>query len=435
MQFTVTTTAGLGRRIEIEIPHTRVAGEVDRRLRDLSKTANVRGFRKGKVPLPVIKQQFGNQVRDDAINELIRQSYSDALTKENLRPASQPRIEPIQLEPGNDIKYAALIEVMPEVTVKPVDSLEVERPTVDISETDVDAMVESMRRQRLDYTPVERAAQKGDRVTVDFAGRVDGVAFDGGTGTDMQVVIGSGRAIADFEAALIGMSKGESKTAPVKFPDNYGAKELAGKQAEFDLTAKSVEEEVLPPVDDAFAQAFGISDGGIEALRAEVRRSMEREAGQAIRTKLRTQVFEALQRDNPVELPRALVDEQVQQLQLDLLQRMGRQIQDASQLPPREPFEEPARRRVALGLLVGELARREKLQADRERVFARLEELIAQYPNAEEARRAYLQNQDAMRQIETGVVEDMVVDWILSRARVTDRPASFADLTGFGRQA
>ena len=435
MQFTVTTTAGLGRRIEVEIPHTRVAGEVDRRLRDLSKTASVRGFRKGKVPLPVIKQQFGNQVRDDAINELIRQSYSDALTKENLRPASQPRIEPIQLEPGNDIKYAALIEVMPEVTVKPVDALEVERPTVDISEADVDAMVESMRRQRLEYSPVERAAQKGDRVTVDFAGRVDGVAFEGGTGTDMQVVIGSGRAIADFEAALIGMSKGETKTAPVKFPDNYGAKDLAGKQAEFDLTVKSVEEEVLPAVDEAFAQAFGISEGGIAALRAEVRVSMEREAAQAIRAKLRNQVFEALQRDNPVELPRALVDEQVQQLQLDLLQRMGRQIQDASQLPPREPFEEPARRRVALGLLVGELARREKLQADRERVFARLEEVIAQYPNAEEARRAYLQNQDAMRQIETGVVEDMVVDWILSRARVTDRPASFADLTGFGRQA
>ena len=218
MQFTVTTTAGLERRIEVQIPKTRVAGEVDRRLRDLSKTANVRGFRKGKVPLPVIKQQFGNQVRDDAVNELIRQSYSDALTKENLRPASQPRIEPIQLEPGTDIKFAALIEVMPEVSVKPVDALAVERPTVDISESDVDAMIESMRRQRVTYSPVERGAQKGDRVTVDFAGRVDGVAFEGGSGNDMQVVIGSGRAIADFEAALIGMSKGETKTAPVKFP-------------------------------------------------------------------------------------------------------------------------------------------------------------------------------------------------------------------------
>jgi trigger factor len=435
MQFTVTTTEGLGRRIEVQIPNTRVTGEVDRRLRELSRTANVRGFRKGKVPLPVIKQQYGNQVRGEAVDQLIRESYNDALSKENLRPATNPRIEPIQMEPGNDLRYAAVIEVMPEVSIKPVDSLAIERPTAEITEADVDAMIESMRRQRVGYEAVERAAVKGDRVTVDFAGRVDGVAFEGGTGTDMQVVIGSGRAIADFEAALVGMSKGESKTAPVKFPDNYGAKELAGKTAEFDLTAKSVEGEVLPPVDDEFSKAFGISEGGIDALRAEVRRSMEREAAQAVRTKLRAQVFEALQRDNPVELPRALVEEQVQQLQLDLLQRMGRQIQDASQLPPREPFEEPARRRVALGLLIGELARREKLQPDRERVFARLEELAASYPNPEEVRRAYLQDANAMRQIETGVVEDLVVDWILSRARVTDRPGTFAELTGFGRQA
>jgi trigger factor len=433
MQFTVKTTTGLERRIEVEIPHTRVAGEVDRRLRDLSRTANIRGFRKGKVPLAVVKQQFGSQVHGDAVSELIRQSYSDAVNKENLRPASGPRIEPIQIEPGNDLKFAAVFEVMPEISVKPVDDLAIERPTTDVTEADIDAMIESMRRQRVTYTAVERAAQKGDRVTVDFAGRVDGVAFDGGTGTDMQVVIGSGRAIADFETALIGMSRDEKKTAPVKFPDNYGAKELAGKNAEFDLTVKSVEGEELPPVDEAFAQAFGLADGGIDALRGEVRKSMEREALQAVRTKLRNQVFEALQRDNPVELPRSLVDEQVQQLQIDLLQRMGRE--DMSQMPPREPFEEPARRRVALGLIVGEIARRENLQADRNQVFAKLEEVAASYPDPEQVKRAYLQNADAMRQIETGVVEEQVVNWVLGKARVTDAPISFADLTGFGKQA
>ncbi len=432
MQFTVTTTAGLERRIEVQIPRTRVAGEVDRRLRDLTKTANIRGFRKGKVPLPVIKQQFGSQVHGDAVSELIRQSYSDAVTKENLRPASGPRIEPIQIEPGDDLKFAAVFEVMPEVNVKPVEDLAIERPTSDVTEADIDAMLESMRRQRVTYSAVDRAAQKGDRVVVDFAGRVDGVAFEGGTGTDMAVVIGSGRAIADFENALIGMSKGETKTAPVKFPDNYGAKELAGKNAEFELTVKSVEEEVLPPVDEAFVQAFGLAEGGVDALRAEVRKSMEREALQAVRNKLRTQVFEALQRENSVELPRALVDEQIQQLQVDLLQRMGRE--DFSQMPPREPFEEPARRRVALGLIIGEIARRENLQADRNQVFARLEEVAASYPDPEQVKRAYLQNADAMRQIETGVIEDLVVNWVVGKARVTDRPVSFAELTGFGKQ-
>jgi trigger factor len=231
------------------------------------------------------------------------------------------------------------------------------------------------------------------------------------------------------------MGKGDSKTAPVRFPDDYGAPHLAGKNAEFDLTVTAVEEAILPPVDDAFALAFGIPGGGIATLRGEVRKSMEREAAEATRNKLRNQVFEALQRDNELQLPVSLVEEQVQQLQIDYLQRMGRQGQDASQLPPRQPFEEPARRRVKLGLLIGELVRRENLSVDRERVFARLEQLAAQYPNPDEVRRAYLQSQDAMRQIETAVMEDLAMEWVLSNARVTDRPTAFAELTGFGKQA
>ena len=229
------------------------------------------------------------------------------------------------------------------------------------------------------------------------------------------------------------MSAGETKTAPVKFPDDYGAAELAGKQAEFDLTVKKVEEEVLPAVDDAFAEAFGLREGGVAKLLEEVRKSMEREVAEAVRTRLRSQVFEALLKDNPLELPRALVDEQIQQLQVDAMQRMG--IRDASQAPAREAFEEAARRRVALGLLVGELVRREGLKVDRDRVRERLDEIAAGHPNAEELRRAYLQSPDAMRQIETSVLEDQAVEWIAARARVTDRPTSFAELTGFGRQA
>jgi trigger factor len=302
-----------------------------------------------------------------------------------------------------------------------------------ISETDVDAMLESMRKQQVKYVPVERASIKGDRVTVDFLGKLDGVAFAGGEGKDMPVVIGSGRAVADFESALIGVTAGQSKTAPVKFPDNYGSKDLAGKVTEFELTIKSVEEEFLPPIDDEFATAFGIREGSVQALREEVRGSMEREAAAAARTRLRAQVFEALSRENPVQVPRALLDQQVQQMQIDLMQRMG--SQDASQIPAREPFEEPARQRVMLGLLIGELVRREGIKADRQSIINRVEEMAASYPNAEEMRRAYLQNQDAMRQIETGVLEDQVVDWVMGRARVTDQPISFAELTGFGRQA
>lgn len=429
MQFTIHTTQGLERRIEVEVPHARVAGEVERRLRELSRTANIRGFRKGKVPLAVIKKQFGGQVHGDAVSELIRQSYSDAVNKEKLRPAGGPRIEPIQVQPGDDLKFAAVIEVMPEVVVGPVDQLAIERPKYEITEADVDAMLESMRRQRATYAAVDRPAQKGDQVRVDFAGRVDGKAFEGGSGEGMQLVIGAGRAIADFENALIGMSKDEKKTAPVKFPDDYSAKDLAGKQAEFDLTVKSVEEQVLPAVDEEFARAFGIGDGTVDGLRSEVRSSMEREAGEAVRNRLRTQVFEALQQANQVELPRALVDQQIEQMQLDLMQRMGQQ--DASQVPPRDPFVKPAERRVKLGLLVGELIRREKIQVDRGRVLARLEEMASAYPNPADVRRAYLQNQEAMGQIESSVIEDMAVEWVLGRARVTERETSFAELTGF----
>jgi trigger factor len=315
------------------------------------------------------------------------------------------------------------------VVINPVTDVAIERPTFGITDADVDAMIDSMRHQRATFSAVERAAARGDRVLVDFAGRVDGTAFEGGTGTGMQVVIGAGRAIADFEAALIGMSAGESKTAPVKFPDNYGAKELAGKQAEFDLSVKAVEEKVLPAVDDDFARAFGLADAGVAGLRGEVRGSMEREATEAVRNRLRNQVFEALQRDNQVELPRALVEEQIQQLQLDLLQRMGRQ--DASQLPPRDPFVTPAERRVKLGLLIGELIRRESIQVDRNRVQARLAEAASAYPNPAEVQRSWLQNPDAMRQIETAVMEDLAVEWVLGRARVSEREVPFAELTGF----
>jgi trigger factor len=433
MQFTVKNTSDLGRRIEVEIPNTRVAGEVDRRLRELSRTANIRGFRKGKVPLQVIKQQFGEQVRGDAVNELIRQTYTDAVTKENLRPIGGPTIEPIQVAPGSDLKFAAVFEVLPEIKVGEVEKFQVERPVADITDADIDAMLQTMRRQQIKYQPVERASVKGDRVTVDFLGRLDGVAFAGGEGKDMPVVIGSGRAVADFEAALIGMSAGESKTAPVKFPDNYGSKDLAGKTTEFDLAVKSVEEEFLPPVDDEFAVAFGLHEGGVTALREEVRKSMEREAAEAIRGRLRTQVFETLERENPVQVPRTLLDQQIQQMQIELMQRTGRT--DASQIPAREPFEEPARRRVMLGLLIGELVRREGLKVDRQRLFARLDELAAAYPNPDEVRQTYLQNQDMLRQVETAVLEDQVVDWVVARAHVTDRAISFAELTGFGRQA
>jgi trigger factor len=429
MQVSLTTTGGLERRLEVAVPAERVQGAVDERLKEISRTARLKGFRPGKAPLVVVKQQFGTQVHAEVVSELLRSSLSEAMTLEKLTPAAGPRIEPLAMAPGSELRYAAVFEVLPEIRPKSPESLVIERPVASVTEADLDAMLESMRRQRPNYVAVERPARDTDRVKVDFEGRVDGAVFPGGEGKDVEFVIGGGRLLPDFDAAVRGMSVGDTKSAPVSFPPDYGGQELAGRTAEFTISLKSVEEQSLPPIDAEFCAAFGVTEGGVERLRAEVRESMERELNEAVRNRVRLQVLDGLYRENPLELPRTLVEEQIQELQADMVRRMGRKA--PAEPPSREPFEEPARRRVALGLLLGEIIRTEGIKLDRSRVQGRLADITSQYPNAEEMRRAYLQNADAMRQIESAVLEDQAIDWVLSKAVNAEKPMSFRELTGF----
>jgi trigger factor len=431
MQVSLTATAGLERRLEVAVPATEVASEVESRLKNISRTARLKGFRPGKAPITVVRKQFGDQVHMEVVTDLMRSSFAQALSQEKLTPAGGPRIEPITMSPGTELKYAAVFEVLPEIKVKPFDSIPVERPTAEVTEDDVNAMIESMRRQRPVFTEVERASKDTDRVTIDFDGRIDGQPFEGGDGRDVTIVLGARQALAELEAGVKGASPGENRAITLSFPAEHPTKSIAGKKAELQVTIKRVEEQSLPEVDEEFCRAYGVEQGGIEALRIEVRKSMERELGDVIRNRVRGQVMEALYGENPIEVPRALIDEQVQRFQTDAARRSG--AKDASQLPPRETFEEPARRRAALGLLMGQVVQTEGLKVDRERVQSRLNDLVASYPNPDEARRAYLQNADAMRQIESVVLEDQVVDWIADHARVTDKPMTFKDLTGFGR--
>ena len=430
MQVQLSATGGLERRMEVAVPASEVAAEIDQRLKQISRTARLKGFRPGKAPFAVIRKQYGEQVRAEVVSDLMRSSYARAITQEKLQPAAGPRIEPLAMPPEDDLKYAAVFEVLPEIKVKSPYDVAVERPSADITEQDLDAMIESMRRQRPIFTAVERAVQETDRATLDFDGKIDGEPFEGGEGRDVSLIVGAGQAMAELDAGIRGATAGDRKTIPVAFAAEHPNKKLAGRTAELDVTVKRVEEQTLPAVDEEFCRAYGVEEGGIEALRVEVRKSMERELAGVIRNGLRTQVMDALYRDNLIEVPRTLIDEQAQQLQMDMGRRMG--SKDLSQLPPREQFEEPARRRVALGLLLGQIVQNEGLKVDRERVLARLNDLIVSYPNPEEARRAYLQNPDAMKQIESSVLEDQVVDWVLGRARITDKPMSFKDLTGFG---
>jgi trigger factor len=431
MQVSLTATSGLERRLEVAVPAQRVSTEVEQRLKQISRTARLKGFRPGKAPYSVIKSQYGDQVRGEVISDLIRSSFQEAVSQEKLSPAAGPRIEPLAVEPDKDLKYAATFEVLPEVKVKPVDTIAVEKPASQVTEKDIDAMIESMRKQRPIFTVVERAAQDNDRVTVDYTSTIGGEPVQGGEGKDVTFIIGSNRVMTELEQGVKGASAGESRTVSVAFPAEHPNKELAGKTAEFRLDVKKVEEQALPEVNQEFVEAFGVKEGGVEALRAEVKQSMTRELNDLVRNRIRGQVLEALYKENPLEIPRALLEEQIQQLQLDMARRAN--ITDASQLPPPQTFEEPARRRVALGLLLGEIVRAESLKVDRERVQTRLADLAAQYPNPDEVRRAYLQNADAMRQIESAVLEDQVVDWIAERAKITERPVSFSELTGFGQ--
>lgn len=431
MQTSLTTTSGLERRLEVTVPGTRLDAEVHERLKELARTARLKGFRPGKVPYAVVRQQFGAQVQAEAVSELLQTTFAEAVSRENLRPAGGPRIEPLQLEPGRDIRYAATFEVMPEVQVAPLGDIAIERPVCAVSEADLDAMVESLRRQRPVFTPAERPARETDRVTIEYEGRIDGEVFPGGKGDALRVVVGTGQILPELDQALQGMSAGESKSVEARFPEDYGAKNVAGKIATFQVGVKSVEEQSLPPLDEALVRAFGMHEGGVAEWRAEVRSSMEREVAEAARVQVRNQLFDALYKHNPIELPKALVDEQVSELQAQMLRRAG--VQDASQLPPmpREPYEEPARKRVALGLLIGEIVRAQQIRVDRSRVEQRLNSVAGAYADPDAVRRQYLQSREAMAQLESAALEDQAIDWMLAQVKISDKVADFRELTGF----
>jgi trigger factor len=430
MQVSVETTGALERRIEVSVPRERIEQAIDERLKRVSRTAKLKGFRPGKVPLKVVKQQFGAQVRQEVLSDLMQSSFAEAVTQEKLNPAAGPRIEPISIAPGEDLKYRATFEVFPKIELKGVEGIAVTRPTASVTDADVDAMVANLREQRPRFDEVERECREGDRVTMNFEGQVDGAAFEGSKGENVSVLLGGGRMLKDFESGVIGLKAGERKQIQVPYPADYHNAALAGKVATFDVQVTKVEARSLPELDEQFCREYGVLDGGVEQLRREVRDNMERELGQNIRARLKQQLMEGLLAANPVEVPKSLVDAQVREMQTDAARRMGGR--DASQLPPAEPFVEGARRRVALGLLIGELIRTREIKLDRARVDARLAELASGYPEPDDVIKAYRQNADALRQVENIVIEEQVVDLLLEQAAVKDQAASFKDVMNFG---
>ena len=421
---------GLERRLTVRVPTVEIEREIDARLAKMSKTARIKGFRPGKVPAKVVRQRYGVQIRQEVLSDVIRSSFSRAVSEAQVNPAGGPAIEPLGGPDGEHFSYRATFEVYPEIKLKGLEGLTIERPVVEITDTDVDNMIERLQSQRATWRVVPRKAERGDRVVVDFKGHIDGEPFPGGEGKDVPVLLGGGQVIADFDKALHGLAAGEEKSAKVKFPKDYGVKDLAGKKAVFALSVKRVEEKVLPPLDAEFFASFGVKEGGIEALKPEVRKNMQRELDERIRAETKTRALNALLDANGLEVPNALVLEEIRRLQGDAMQRLG--VQDPEKAPPAESFREAAAKRVKLGLLVQELVAKHKIELDRSKVDRRIQELAAPYEKPQEAAQIYRGSRELMAQVESTVLEDQVVDFLLERGKPKEKRSSFEEFMGMG---
>ncbi len=431
MQVSVESVSNLERRIMVDVPAERIDSEVESRLKSMVGRVRIDGFRPGKVPLTVLRQRYGQGVFREVLGEVMQRTFVEAVAKENLRPAGMPRFDNIDVKPGQTLRYTAQFEIYPEVELADLGAVEISVPNVEIQDADVDAMIEKLRQQNESWDAVERAAESGDQVVIDFEGFRDGVAFDGGKAQDYPLVIGGGRFIEGFEPQLIGACAGEERTVSVTFPENYPAKELAGQAAEFKVKVKVVKARKLPEVDAEFARLFGIEDGSIEKFRDEVRANMQRELDQSIRGRVKNQVMDALEKLHGFDIPQVLIAEEIRRLR-EQAQASMRQPTGATL--PDDIFRDQARKRVLLGLVIGEIIKRNGITLDRDRVSKTLDSLAATYENPQEVIEYYRKHRDQMAALEAMVLEDQVVDWVKEQAKVTLRTMSFNELTSPTKQ-
>jgi trigger factor len=411
--------------MRVELPAERIEKEVDSRLRTVGKNVKIKGFRPGKVPAKVVKQRYGAQVRQEVLSDLLQQSYSDAVQQEKLNPAGGPKIETESEGDGKSFAYVATFEVMPEVRLEGLDKIKVEKPDVEIVDSDLDDMIENLRKQKATWTEVDRASAKGDRVVVDFEGTLKGEPIEGGQGKEVPVILGQGQMLEDFEKGLTGIKAGDEKTFKVKFPKDYHAEDLKGKKVDFSIHAHRVEEETLPPVDDSLAEMLSVKEGGIEQFKKDVLENMRHEAAQKVKSRVREQLMEALLAANPIEVPRALKHQEMHSMQHEAMQRLG--IEDHDQAPPLENFAESAEKRVRLGLLIRQLITDEGIRLDEERVREHVEEMCAGYENADEMVEMYLGTPQVRQQVEPIVLEQMAFDRLLEHGKVKAKKVAFKE--------
>ena len=427
MQVSVEATGNIERKLSIVVPVERIDGEIDKRLKSMRNRVKIDGFRPGKVPMSVVSQQYGDAVFQEVVGEMFQSTFYEAANQEELKVAGMPKIDATTVEPGKDLEYTATFETYPQFDIADISTMEVKQPAVKVAASDVDEMIETLRKQQQEWSEVEAttAAKEGDLLVINFEGKMDGETFEGGSAEDFSVELGSGRMLKDFEDALVGMKVGEEKDTEVTFPEDYPAESLKGKKAQFNLTVEKVSNSVLPEVDKEFIKKFGVEDGTKKSFKAEIKSNMERELVQRVKSRVKQTVMEGLHDTHEIDLPEALVEDEIQQVRNEMAQNS--QGADLSSLPD-DMFKDQAKRRVKLGLIVGEIITKNKLEKDQKRVDDMLESLAASYEDPQSLIEYYRGNQEAMQTIEAAVMEEMIVEWVLDKATVVDEKMKFADL-------
>lgn len=425
MNVSVESAEGLTRKLRVEVPAEQIDEEILKRLRSAGKNAKLPGFRPGKVPAKVVEQRYGAQIRQDVMTEFMQSSYSEALQKEDLYPAGNPDIVPDSMDGSDGLKYTATFEVFPEISLSGLDTIEVSRPVLEVGEADIDDMIENLQRQKGEWKAVERKSKKGDQVIVDFDGTLKGEAIPNGKGENVTVELGAGRMLEDFEKALTGVTGGDSIEFKVKYPKDYPQDDLAGKKADFKAEVHEVKAMELPPIDDELAAAYGVTEGGLAKLREDVSQNMQNEAQQKIRNDVKDQALNGLLAANDIEVPQALVDREIHNMQHEAMKQMG--TEDHSQAPPAENFKEPALRRVKLGLLLQEFISSEKIELDEDRIKGRITEMFAGYDDPEAIVSAYMGNPQLRQQIEPMVLEDQAIEALIEKGSEKSKTVTFKE--------
>lgn len=429
MQVSVEKTSELSRKMTVSVPEEVVKEKMESRFKSLAREVKLDGFRPGKVPQHVVKKLFNDRVRDEITGDLIQSTYFEALQEQNLRPVGYPHIQPGEEAEG--FKYTAEFEVYPEISLEKIDSIEIARKLASVEEDNIDAMIEQIKNQRKTWSSVERAAQNKDRITIGFSGVCEGENFTDGIVEGYPVEIGANQMIPGFEDNLIGLSVGETKTFSVTFPEQYGNAKLAGKPAEFEVSVAKVEESVLPEINAEFLKEYGIEDGDIKAFRDDIKANMERELSQALRNNLKTNVMDSLYANISVTLPKTLVDQEIEEIVKTFTEnakRQNRKVEEADL--PRDAFEEQARRRIALGLILSEIIQVNNIKVDEARVRSTIEDLSQSYEQSQEVVNWYYSDENRLNEIRQLVLEDQTVDWVIERAKVAEEKVSFDDIMG-----